>query len=74
MLQCPFAGVKKTSFILLKQLYDLKLVKPVIPPVFKEVLFFKLKTDHDIEDLSAANEIYNFLYSWLTLITRRKAI
>ena len=74
LLQCPFAGIKKTTFILLKQLYDLKLVPAAIPEVFKSVLVFRLKPEHDIDDLASANQVYNFLYSWLTLISRRKAI
>jgi hypothetical protein len=42
--------------------------------VFKSVLVFRLKPEHYIDDLPSANQIYNFLYSWLTLISRRKAI
>lgn len=43
LLQCPFLGVKRTSFILLKQMYDLKLVKPSVPKTMRQLLEFKLK-------------------------------
>jgi hypothetical protein len=34
LLQCPFAGIKKTSFMLLKQMYELNLVERSPPTVF----------------------------------------
>jgi hypothetical protein len=73
LLQCPFAGVKKVCFILLKQLYDFKLVKPEIPNVYCDILIYKLKSTDNIEEIKVANEVYNFLYNWLALISRRRA-
>ncbi len=43
LIQCPFSGIKKTCFLLLKQLYELKLVKTTIPDIFKEILCLNLK-------------------------------
>lgn len=74
LLQCPFAGIKKTSFMLLKQMYQLNLVDLLPPAIF--LTYLKLNVDIAKAELDPilANAISGYLYSWQAIIERRSAL
>lgn len=74
LLQCPFAGIKKTSFILLKQMYQLNIVDRVPPPVFSTYLKLDPELTKGKLDPITANIISGYLYSWQAIIERRSTI
>lgn len=68
LLQCPFAGIKKTSFMLLKQMYQLNLVDRSPPSIF--LAYLKLNVDIAKTELDPilGNVISGYLYSWQAII------
>ena len=68
LLQCPFAGIKKTSFMLLKQMYQLNLVDRLPPAIF--LAYLKLNVDITKVELDPilGNVISGYLYSWQAII------
>ena len=73
LLQCPFAGIKKTSFMMLKQMYQLKLVDRTPPTVFLTYLKMNPQILKSELDPMTANVISGYLYSWQSIIERREA-
>ena len=73
LLQCPFAGLKKTAFILLKQMYELRLVQKMPPPVFLSYLKLDSQITKVPLDPLIANIVSGYLYSWQAIIERRGA-
>lgn len=68
LLQCPFAGIKKTSFILLKQMCQLNLVDRVPPAIFSTYLKLDPEIPKNKLDPITANIISGYLYSWQAII------
>ena len=74
LLQCPFPGIKKTSFMLLKQMYELNLVEKQPPTCF--ILYLTLDPiilNYEL-DSTVASILSSYLYSWQAIIQRRGAI
>ena len=74
LLQCPFPGIKKTSFMLLKQMYELNLVEKQPPVCFQKYLTLDSSLMNYELDATLANIISSYLYSWQAIIQRRGAI
>lgn len=69
LLQCPFPGIKRTAFLLLKQMYELTLVPRVIPESFSKELSMEDISGMEIEWV--VSEVTSYLYSWQTILHRR---
>ena len=72
LMQCPFSAIKKASFLLLKSLYERKLVSRQPPKIYSDLLKYRLDPADDLNAL-VCSDLSTYLFTWQALILRKDA-
>jgi hypothetical protein len=72
LVECPFPPLKKAAFLLLKAMYELKIVTRDPPKTFETLLKFEIKAEAELTT-ALCSKISTYLYTWQALLLRREA-
>ena len=72
LMQCPFSALKKSSFLLLKSLYERNLVARQPPKIYSELLGYRLEPAADLNAL-VCGDLSTYLFTWQALLLRKDA-
>lgn len=72
LIQCPFPALKKAAFLLLKAMYELKIVAREPPKIYGTLLKLEMKGDEELTS-KFCSKMSTYLYTWQALILRRVA-
>lgn len=71
-MECPFPALKKASFLVLKTMYELKIVLRDPPKIYESLLQFEIKAESELTT-GLCSQISTYLYTWQALLLRREA-